>query len=153
MKRFLIAVLWSLLICCGLSISASAQNPTPNTTPGALTRVILLHINQGRGEEFWADVRKNLKPIYEAEKAAGIIVDYGFSTKSTKDSENDWDVALTLTYKNWGALDDLNSKTDPITLKQYGSAAARYAAGLKRGEYATQVGSFLIRQQMVNDWK
>jgi hypothetical protein len=153
MKRFLIAVLWSLLFCCGLHLTASAQNPTPNTTPGAVTRVILLHINQGKGDAFWEDVRKNLKPTYEAFKTGGVIADYGFATKSTRDSADDWDVAITLTYKNWAAFDDLNSKTDPITLKIYGSAAARSAAGLKRGENATQVASFLIRQQTVNDWK
>jgi hypothetical protein len=134
-------------------LAASAQNPTPNTTPGGVTRVILLHINSGKGDAFWADMRKNLKPTYEAYKAAGIIDSYTVGTKSTRDSAQDWDVVITLNYKNWAAFDELGSRTDPITLKIYGSAAARSAAGNQRGENATQVASFLVRQQTVNDWK
>jgi hypothetical protein len=153
MKRFLSTAVWLLVCCGGLYVTGSAQNPTPNTTAGAVTRVVCIRIHQGRGEEFWADIRKNLKPIYEAEKAAGLLLDYGFATKSTKDNENDWDVALTLTYKNYAALDDFGAKADPITLKHYGSAAARYAANQKRGENASTVANFLIRQQTVNDWK
>lgn len=153
MKRILFTAAL-LLVCCGtFHFKASAQNSTPNTTPGAVTRVVLLHINQGKADAFWADMRKNLKPIYEAYKAAGIIERYSVGTKSTRDSADDWDVVLTLTYKNWAAFDDLGAKTDPITLKQYGSAGARTAAGNQRSENATQVASFLVREQTVNDWK
>lgn len=153
MKRFLFTTAL-LVICCGtFTLAASAQNPTPNTTPGAVTRVVLIRIHPGRGDEFWADFRKNGKPVYEAYKAAGIIERYSVATKSTSDGADDWSVVLTLTYKNWAAFDDLGSKTDPITLKIYGSAAARAEAGKKRTEYATTVQSFLVREQTVNDWK
>lgn len=153
MKRFLFTAAMFIVFCGTFTLTASAQNPTPNLTAGTLTRVTLLRIHPGKADEFWADMRKNLKPIYEAYKSAGIIESYAVSTKTTRDSEEDWDVALSLTYKNWGALDDLGAKMDPITLKAYGSAANRSAAGKKRTEHATQVASFLLRQQTLNDWK
>ncbi|CAN5225165.1 hypothetical protein BH20ACI2_BH20ACI2_07900 [soil metagenome] len=152
-KRFLISAVMLVISYCCLPTAAAAQNSTPNTTPGAVTRVILIDIRTGKGDEFWADMRKNLKPIYEAYKTAGIIEGYSVATKSTTDGQEDWDVALTITYKNWAAFDDLGSKTDPITLKHYGSAAARTAAANKRTESGTTVQSFLVRQQMLNEWK
>lgn len=153
MKRYLFMAALLLISCGTFTVAASAQNATPNTTPGGVTRVILLHINNGRSDEFWADMRKNLKPVYEAYKTAGIIERYSVATKTTSDGADDWGVVITLTYKNWAAFDDLGSRTDPITLKIYGSAAARTEAGKKRTEYATQVQSFLVREQTVNDWK
>lgn len=71
----------------------------------------------------------------------------------TSDSENDWSVALGLTYKNYAALDNLGMLTDPITLAHYGTTEKRTAQNTLRGEYATVVQSFLLRNQTVNEWK
>ena len=133
--------------------SASAQVGSPNTTPGPVVRVVFIRINPGHGDAFWQDMRQHLKPIYEEYKSRGIITDYGVSTKSTIDSPNDWNVALTLTYPNWAAFDSVGARTDPVTLKHYGSAAQRTAAGDARILHSTTVESFLVRGQMVNDWK
>lgn len=133
--------------------SASAQVGSPNTTPGPVVRVNLIRIIPGQGDAFWQDMRQHLKPIYEEYKRRGIITDYGVSTKSTTAGPNDWNVALTLTYPNWAAFDNLPTRTDPITLAHYGTAAQRTAAGDARLLHATTVESFLVRGLMVNDWK
>jgi hypothetical protein len=152
MRRSLFAIGLLLLTFCFRDWDAVAQTAAPpHTTPGSVTRITLVRIKPGRADDFWTDVRQNLKPIYEAYKAAGIIENYGFATKSTTDGEDDWNVAISLSYKNWAALDDLGPKQDPITLKHYGSAAARTAAAQKRLENGIAVSSFLIRQQKVND--
>jgi hypothetical protein len=116
-----------------------------NFTEGPINRVVLVHIKPGRATEFWNDVRQNLKPVFEEYKKQGVIADYHFFTKATAENENDWNVGYTLTYKNYAALDDLASRTDPITLKVYGSRDARTAAQVKRPENATLVSSFLMR--------
>ncbi len=131
----------------------AAQQGSPPTTPGAVTRVNLIQIKPGHADMFWNDVRQHLKPIYEEYKRRGIITDYSVGTKSTFDGPNDWDVIITLFYKNWAALDDLGPKTDPITIAHYGSTAQRTAAGNARIEHRTTVASFLVRAQTVNDWK
>ena len=133
--------------------SASAQVGSPNTTPGPVVRVNFIRITPGHADAFWQDMRQHLKPIYEEYKRRGIITDYGVSTKSTTDSPDDWSVALTLTYANWAAFDDLAARTDPVTLAHYGTAAQRTAAASARLVHATTVQSFLVRGQMVNDWK
>jgi hypothetical protein len=62
-------------------------------------------------------------------------------------------VVLTLSYANWAAFDNLGSRTDPVTLAHYGSAAQRTAATTARQTNATTVESFLVRGQTINDWK
>ncbi|MDQ6768987.1 MAG: hypothetical protein M3Z54_03255 [Gemmatimonadota bacterium] len=132
---------------------ALAQQGSPNTTPGTVTRVVLIRVKPGHGDQFWADMRQHLKPIYDEEKRQGILTNYTVGTKSTLDNPDDWGVVLTLSYPNWAALDNLGPRTDPITLAHYGSAANRTAAGNARIEHGTVVSSFLVRDQAVNPWK
>jgi hypothetical protein len=133
--------------------SAFAQPGSPNSTPGAVVRVVHIQIKPGHAAAFWQDMRQNLKPIYDAYKAQGIITDWTIATKVTTDSPDDWNVSLSLVYPNYAALDNLNSRTDPITLAHYGSAEKRTAAANSRTEHATTVHSYLIRRQTVNPWR
>ena len=84
------ATLLATLLTIAAALPMGAQTPTPNTTPGAVVRVVHLRIKPGRTDAFWADVRQNLKPVWDAEKQAGIISDYMVSTKSTTEGPNDW---------------------------------------------------------------
>ena len=136
-----------------LSTAPALAQQSPNTTPTTVTRIILIHIKPGRTDQFWQDFRQHLKPVYDEEKRQGILTDYGVATKVTSDSPEDWNVALTLTYANWAALDNLGPRTDPITLAHYGSAANRTAAANARIENGNTVSSFLVRGQTVNPWK
>lgn len=126
---------------------------SPNTNPTTVTRVVLIRIKPGRSDQFWQDLRQHLKPVYDEEKRQGILVDYSVATKATTENADDWNVVLTLTYRNWAALDSLAPRTDPITLAHYGSAANRSAAANARIENESVVASFLVRNQSVNPWK
>jgi hypothetical protein len=133
--------------------SASAQVGSPNTTPGAVTRVTLIRITPGHADAYWQDVRQHAKPIYEEYKRRGIITAYSVATKPTTENRDDWNVVVTLSYANWAALDNLASRTGPVTLAHYGSAAQRTAAATARLQHGTVVSSILVREQTVNDWK
>ena len=146
------AVLLAVLLSTAAA-SSSAQPNSANTTPGSVVRVIHVKINQGHNAQFWQDVRQNLKPVYDAYKAQGVITDWTLSTKVTTESPNDWNVSIQLIYPNFAALDNLNSRTDPITLAHYGSAEKRTAAANARSEHGTQVHNYLVRRQTVNAWK
>ena len=148
-KRIAVAAL-ALTLCAA---PALAQQGSPNTTPGTVTRVFLIRIKPGHADQFWADTRQHGKPVWDEEKRQGIITNYTVATKSTLENPDDWSVALTLTYPNWAALDNLMSRTDPITLAHYGTAANRTAAGIARVEHSTTVASFLVRDQTLNPWK
>jgi hypothetical protein len=108
-------------------------------------------IKPGKGTDFWTDLRKNLKPTYEEYKKEKIITDYAVYLKSTTENEGDWDVAIAFQYPSFAALDGLAARTDPVTLRIYGSKEARAAAGAKRPEFGTLVASFLMRQVTPKD--
>jgi hypothetical protein len=117
-------------------------------TPGPVSRVLLMRVNPGMGQEFNRDMRQHLLPVWEEEKAAGILVNYSVFTNTTASSPDDWGVGYTLTYPNWAALDSLGARTGPITLRHYGSAEARTAAGMRRDQLRTVVQSMLLRAQI-----
>jgi hypothetical protein len=135
------------LLACGLvsALPAMAQQPAApvRTTTTAVTRTVLFRILPGQGAAYSQDVVDHLMPVYEAEKQAGIITGYSFFSKATTESPDDWNVGLALTYANYAALDNLNARTDPITLKHYGTAEKRTAAGNARGQIRTVVRSLL----------
>ena len=88
--------------------------------------------------------------VRKAQKAAGIILGYTVVTNQTTDSPDDWSVAFALTYANWAALDSVGARTDPITLRHYGTAQARTAVGNGRAAIRTLVRSNLMRVQNVS---
>jgi hypothetical protein len=140
----------ALMLCAA---PALAQQGSPNTTPGTVTRVVLIHIKAGHADPFWADLRQHGRPVWDEEKRQGIVTNYTVATKPTADSPDDWNVALTFTYPNWAAFDNLTSRTDAVTSAHYGSAANRTAAAMARVEHSTTVASFLVRDQTLNPWK
>lgn len=146
MKRFPLAAL--LLCLCAYGSQAVAQE---HFTPGPVWRVTLIDIKPGKFDEFMMDLRRNFKPINEEYKKQGIIMNYIVRLKSTTDEPGDWDVALAVQYKSFATLDDLGAKTDPITLKHYGSREARQAAAAKRTELGTTVASHLMREVTLKD--
>ncbi|HYS52918.1 MAG TPA: hypothetical protein VER58_04010 [Thermoanaerobaculia bacterium] len=137
---------WSLFVlACLLILGALPLMAQENFTLGTVERVVLLRINPGKTNDFWADLRQHTKPVFEEYKKQGIITNYGFFTKATAENRDDWNVGYFLEYQNYAALDGLATRTDPITLKHYGSAEARTAAGNRRSELATLVSSILLR--------
>ena len=122
-------ILLALVFCfCLVGREVKAQE---NFTEGPIWRVTLVKIKPGKTTDFWTDLRKNLKPVYEEYKKDKLITDYAVYVKSTRENEGDWDVAVALQYANFAALDGLAARTDPITLKIYGSREARTAAALR----------------------
>ncbi len=118
---------------------------TVRVVPTDVSRVTLVRVKPGQGPAFDRDVLNNLIPIYEEFKKAGIIVSYAFFSNLTSDGPDDWNVGSILTYANMAALDNLGDRTDPITLKHYGSADKRTQAGNARNDLRTVVSSELMR--------
>src|SRR3974390_3507570 len=131
-------------MCATLALVATATAQVP-VKEGNVERVVLIHINAGHGDAFWADMKKNTIPIWEAQKAAGLIVEYQWFVNQTTSSPNDWNVGYSLTYKNMAALDGLADKAYDIRMKHYGDQAAEQKVVDKRVENAHVVSSYLLR--------
>ena len=114
-------------------------------TEGLVERVTLVHILPGHFNAFMDDVKTNIKPIWEAEKSAGLIESYGIFLNQTKASIDDWDIGFELTYKNFAALDGLGMKVLELRMKQFGDKSKEQQVINQRVENARAVASYLIR--------
>ncbi|HEU0068311.1 MAG TPA: hypothetical protein VFQ26_03510 [Nitrospiraceae bacterium] len=142
MKRTIVIV--SLLtVSCLPVTSALAQE---HYTEGTVSRVLLFDAAPGKLNDCLADLRQNLKPVYDEMKKQGVIQDYAFSLNLTSSSPEDWDVSVRIVFANLAALDGLAAKTDPITLKFYGGKDERQKALDKRVTICRLSQSRLTRQ-------
>ena len=145
MRRSLLGlVLASAVAVPAISAQGAAVADSGIAATGAVMRVSLYRYADGMQQAVQADMRTHLIPTWEAQRAAGIIVNYTTMTNASPSSKDDWQFGIVFTYKNWAALDSLGAKVAPITLKHYGSAEARAAALEARNRMRVLISSTLI---------
>jgi hypothetical protein len=142
MKQVVRLAVGSLCLSLILLATATAQD---QYTEGTVERVILLRILPGHFSAAMDDMKKNLQPIWDAEKSAGLIEGYQVFFNQTKANADDWDTGVSLTYKNMAALDGLGMKILDLRMKQYGDKSKEQQAINKRVENMQTVASYLIR--------
>ncbi len=130
------------LVALAIVPAARAQVPY---SEGPVERTVLIHIIPGHSGAFYADVKKNVLPIWEAEKTAGLILDYRTFVNVTSSGPDDWDFGYSMVFKNMGALDGLADKVFDLRMKQYGDQSAEQKVLDKRVENAHVVLSNLSR--------
>ena len=142
MRKILLTVISVALLLT--AIPACAQSP--NFDPGPVWRVTYYHIKSGQGDAFWKNFRENTKPIFEEFKKAGLISDYKAFTNPVSDHPGDWNVAISIAYPNYAALDQLAAKGATIAIKHYGTRDAMLAAGKKQDEVSEVIASHVARE-------
>jgi hypothetical protein len=108
--------------------------------------VTYYHIKSGQGDAFWKDFRENTKPIFEEFKKAGLILDYKAFTNPVTDHPGDWNVAVSISYPNFAALDQVAAKGATIVNKHFGSREAALASGKKLDDIREVIASHLARE-------
>jgi hypothetical protein len=85
------------------------------------------------------------KGLLEEQKKAGLVVDYAvYGARAGSPSEPD--LILSVTYKNWAALDGLEDKIEPITSKAFGSEEKANQASINRESMREVLGSEMIQE-------
>ena len=140
-KAILVA---SAVLCFSLAANSMAAAQVAYNE-GPVSRVVLVKILPGHFNAFMDDLKKNIVPIWEAEKSAGLIQNYDMWLNLTSSGPDDWDFGYSLTYKNMAALDGLPDKVFDLRMKQYGSKDSEQKVIDKRVENARVVGSMLTR--------
>jgi hypothetical protein len=97
MRRTLRLAVTTLFISLAAAFAAHAQVPY---NQGQVERVTLIHILPGHSDAFFADIKKNVMPTWEAEKSAGLIVDYRMFLNQTANGPEDWDFTSPLRRKS-----------------------------------------------------
>lgn len=143
--RALGALAGLLLSFLAVGVAGAADRPY---SEGTVSDVAAIRTEPGKFDDYLAWLAGPYKQLMEAQKAAGLIVDYAvYST--TPRSPQDPDLYLVTVYKNMAALDDLNAKSDPISEKLQGSMAEQNKAYVERGKIRTVLGSELIREAVL----
>ena len=85
------------------------------------------------------------KQLLKEQKKAGLVTNYAVYSSDPRNPQ-DWDLVLTVTYKNMAALDGLQDKTDPILEKIFGNQDQQDRATISREETREILGSRLLRE-------
>lgn len=139
------AVRLFLSFACLTLVLSSISIAQDQYTEGTVERVTLVHILPGHFSAFMADIKANLQPLWDSEKADGLIVGYQLFLNQTKASPDDWDLGISMTYKNMAALDGLGQKVLDLRMKQFGDKSKEQKVLDQRVENARAVASYLIR--------
>ena len=108
-------------------------------------RVVLFRVADGAtlGQNN-RDMATHEIPIWEAQKQAGLIVDYQTFFNTGASSENDWRFGFSITYENWAALDGFFGRANEFANAHYGSPEARRAANQARNRLRVQVSNQMV---------
>ena len=138
--RFTVAALCLSLMSV---VTAFAQD---QYTEGGVTRVTLVQISPGHFNAFMDDLKNNIKPIWDAQKQAGLIENYSIFLNTTKANPDDWDIGFAISYKNFAALDGLAQKVLDLRMKHYGDKSKEQQVIDKRVQNGRTVTSILTRE-------
>ena len=141
-------VLSLCLVVSTLSLDARAADER-GYTYGPVTEVDYIHVNYGHFDEYMAWVTSTWLPTMEAEKKAGLIIDYKVFQASPK-SPDDANVYLEITFKNMAAYaGDIGDKADEfeaVTEKVICDSACQNQARVHRNEFRTVLGTEVTRE-------
>lgn len=125
-----------------LPVSAHAQT---NYTNVSVYRITKLRILPGKTADFYK-VFAYAPKIWDAEKAAGLLLDYKIMHTVNLEGPEKYDIVYILHYKNMAALDTLMEDVQPVVAKVYGTAENRAAMAKMQAETSEVVSSELVRE-------
>lgn len=138
-------LLLSLILFLGASSQLVAQEERAYTE-GTVSVVSSIKLETGQFDNFMNYLSKTWKPVMEAQKKAGNVVDYSvYGTRAR--SPNDPDMYLVVTYANMAAFDGMADRMEPVTKAVTGMTREQAtAAGVERRKMREVLGTELIRE-------
>jgi hypothetical protein len=127
MKSILLPLTFGLLLA-GAAAPNSASAQAASTRPyreGPVVSVSYIRTKPGMFDKYMEYINGPYKQNLEAEKAAGIILDYAIYASGETRNPGDHDVMLTTTYKNWAAFDGLTDRSDAVANRVLQSTVAQ----------------------------
>ncbi len=115
-------------------------------TEGPIWRVQLIRVKPNQMDAYLTSLRQSTKPLIDEMKKQGTVVDYKVFLKQTKNSPEDWDIAVAIQYKNYAAMDGLAAKGEAARDKILGGKQASQQLGEKRAEIREIISSELLQE-------
>ena len=145
--RYALRTIWIAALVAGFSGAAVADEARPYSE-GNVVNVSYIKIKPGMFDAYMKYLATTYKQQLEAQKAAGIVVDYAIYQADAR-RPDDADLILTTVYANWAALDGLTDKLEPIQAKAFGSRDKSNSAAIDRESMRTLLGSEMIQQLLL----
>lgn len=144
MKR----IVQALAILSAFAFSLTAQAQVGRTyDEGPVTAVTYLKIEYGHLDEYIDWLNSTWKPLNEAKKKAGLIIDYKVFTARPK-TPDEPNVIFMITYPNMAGF-DRRIEEDAMAVEVIGSAKDQNKARVERSAYRKNLGSELIREVLL----
>lgn len=131
------------VLCLSLAGTAAFADDH-SYSEGTVSQVSGIRTLGGHFDDYMAWIDTVWKKEQEAAKKAGYIVGYEVFVAQPR-TENDADLYLMITYKNYAALDDWIVKGDTISKQIEGSIAASNQAATDRDKIRRVLGSETIQ--------
>jgi hypothetical protein len=132
------------LTCLGFTSFSAIADDHP-FTEGAVVNVASIRTEYGKSDDYMKYLATTWKQEQEASKKAGYILSYKVLSVEPR-GENDPDIYLVVTYKNWAAMDDATAKADAIAKQVQGSVAASNQSAVDRGKIRRVLGSATMQE-------
>lgn len=129
------------LVFAVVPLSGMAQQDYRNIS---VYRVVKLRILPGKTKEFYQAFAYAPK-VFEAEKAAGLLLDYQIFHSVNYEGPDKYDVMYVIHFKNMAVLDTSAELAEPVVAKVYGSPEKRAEISKLRAESSETVSSELVR--------
>jgi hypothetical protein len=129
-----------------LLLLAPALLAQEHYTEGPVWRVSLIRVKPTQMDAYLTSLQQSSKPILDAQKKDGTIMDYKFFLKETKHNPEDWDVCLAIEYKNHAAMDGLPAKAELLRDKILGGKQPAQQLAEKRAEIRELLSSELLQE-------
>lgn len=142
MKRVLSGALALLCLCV---LPALAQEPR-SYSEGPVVQVTNVKLMDGQFNNYMQYLHTRYKPLMEAQKKAGIILDYAIYNRQAR-SEDEGDMYLTVVYPSMAAFDGLEDRAEAVTREVSGQNRSQSdKAFADRSTMRKILGSELIRR-------
>jgi hypothetical protein len=128
------------LVLAAIPLSGMAQNFTYTS----VVRVVKLRILPGKTDEFYKAFAWAPK-IFEAEKAAGIILGYEIFHSVNYEGTDKYDIVYVIQFKNMAALDTNTELARPVVAKVYGTPEKQAEVNRMREDSTETVSTELVR--------
>ena len=142
MNHFLRLLVAALLIGCASSAWSQDDHAY---TEGQVTQISYIKVKPGMFDAYLRYLQGPYKQLMEEQKKAGLIVGYAIYAATAR-APHEADLYLTITYKNYAALDGLTVRSDALVKKVFGSLEKSDAASIDRGKLREELGSELVQE-------
>jgi len=133
-----------LLLLLGPGLANSQDEPR-SYTEGPVVEVSYIKVMPGMFDAYMKWLATERKQLMAEYKRAGLILDHKvFGAQPRSPSEPD--LILTVTYKNFAALDGLRDKQEPLEKKIWGSVSKANQANIDRGKMREVLGSETLQE-------